>query len=277
MEEAKGVIKRYRDHYRTRNLKSYVVGNRKQRQFVTMAAHELGMMPTTEGALDLKLDLTHAIDGFHGNEHAFPIVPLYKDVVEFIARSGMTYTPTLLVAYGGPWAENYFYTNTEVHDNKKIQRYIPDNIVQARTRRRPWFRDDEHVFPKLAAQAAKITRAGGRVGVGAHGQLQGIGYHWELWALQSGGMTEMEALRAATLHGAEIIGVGQDLGSIENGKLADMIILKENPLKDIKNTNTIRYVMMNGELFDGNTMKKLWPEEKEMEPLWWWDDGPLDK
>ena len=176
IKEAKGVIKRYRDHYRTRNLKSYIVGNRKQRHFVAMASHELGMMPTTEGALDLKLDLTHAIDGFHGNEHSFPIVPLFKDVVELIARGGMTYTPTLLVAYGGPWAENYFYTNTEVHDNKKVQRFIPDNIVQSRTRRRPWFRNDEHVFPKLAAQAAKITRAGGRVGVGAHGQLQGIGY-----------------------------------------------------------------------------------------------------
>jgi Tol biopolymer transport system component/predicted amidohydrolase len=277
MEEAKGVIKRYRDHYRTKNLKSYVVGNRKQRQFVAMAAYELGMMPTTEGALDLKLDITHAIDGFHGNEHALPIVPLYKDVVELLARGGMTYTPTLLVAYGGPWAENYYYTTTEVHDSPKVQRFIPDNIIQSRTRRRPWFREDEHVFPKLAEEAAKVARAGGRVGVGAHGQLQGIGYHWELWALQSGGMSEMEALLSATLHGAEIIGVGQDLGSIEKGKLADLIVLDKNPLDNIRNTNSVRYVMANGELFEGDTMNKQWPSEKELEPLWWWDDGPDGK
>ena len=183
LDQAKSVLSRYKEHYRTRNLKSYIVGNRRQRQLVVQAARELEMMPTTEGALDLKLDLTHVLDGFSGNEHSFPIVPLYKDVVELVARSGISYTPTLLVAYGGPFAENYYYTSTEVHDDEKLNRFLPHNLIDSHTQRRPWFREEEHVFKKTAAQAAKIVRAGGRVGVGSHGQLQGLGYHWEMWSL----------------------------------------------------------------------------------------------
>ena len=277
VKEARGVIARYKDHYRTRNLKSYIVGNRKQRQFMVKAAHELQMMPTTEGGLDLKLDLTHVLDGFSGNEHSLPIVPLYKDVVELVARSGIGYTPTLLVAYGGPFAENHFYTATEVHDDAKLRRFLPHNIVDAKSRRRPWFRRDEHVYPKIAAAAAEIIRAGGYVGIGSHGQLQGLGYHWEMWALASGGLKPMEVLRAATLHGAKIIGLSQDLGSIEPGKMADLVVLNKNPLEDIRNTNSVRYVMKNGELFDGDTLDQIWPKEETLKPLWWWDADPVTR
>ena len=219
-------------------------------------------MPTTEGGLDLKLDLTHVIDGFSGNEHSLPIVPLYRDVVELVARSGIGYTPTLLVNYGGPFAENDFYTHEEVHDDVKLRRFIPHVVVDSKTRRVAWFREDEYAYPKTAAQAAKIHRAGGRVGVGAHGQLQGLGYHWEMWALASGGMRPLEVLRAATLHGAEMIGYAQDIGSLEPGKLADLVVLDRNPLTDIRNTNSIRYVMKNGELFEADTLDQIWPEEK---------------
>ncbi len=274
LEEVKGVLSKYKKHYRTQNLKSYIVGNRKQRQLVVQAAKELEIMPTTEGGLDLKLDMTHAIDGFAGNEHSLPIVPLYKDVVELYAQSGIGYTPTLLVNYGGPFAENFFYETTEVHDDAKLNRFTPHNIIDQKTKRRQWFRQDEYAFPQTAAQAGKIIRAGGRVGIGSHGQLQGLGYHWEMWALSMGGLTPLEVLRAATRHGAEIIGYAQDLGSIEPGKLADLVVLARNPLDNIRNTNSIRYVMKNGELFEGDTLNQLWPVEKELPPLWWWNDAP---
>lgn len=274
LDEARDTIKRYKKYYRTNTIKSYMVGNRQQRQWVVQACKENGIMPTTEGGLDLKLNMTHAIDGMAGNEHAFPIVPLWKDVVELMAKSGMFYTPTLLVAYGGPWAENYFYETTEVYRDPKIRRFIPHETLMLKAKRRPWFAKDEHVYPKLAAAAAKIVRAGGRVCIGGHGQLQGIQCHWEMWALSEGGLSNHEVLRAATLHGAEAIGLDQDLGSIEAGKMADFIVLNKDPLENIRNTNTIRLVMKNGELFNGDTMDQVWPSEKALPEQWWWKDQP---
>ena len=269
-------LKRYKQHYRTPNIKSYMVGNRKQRQWVVMASKELGLMPTTEGGRDMKLDLTHAIDGMHGNEHTLPVFPLYKDVVELFARTKTAYTPTLLVNYGGIIAEEYFYATTEVHDDRKLNRFYPHNVLDDLTRRRRvWARQDEFVFPQAAEAAAKIQRAGGLVGVGGHGQLQGLGYHWEMWALAMGGMTPREVLEAATIDGARIIGFDEDLGSLEKGKLADLVVLDRNPLENIRNTNSVRYVMKNGELYEGQTMNQIWPAQKPLPAFWWHNTGPI--
>ncbi len=265
-------LKRYREHYRTPNIKSYMVGNRQQRQWVVRASKELQLMPTTEGGRDLKLDLTHAIDGFHGNEHTLPVVPLYDDVVQLYARTRTAYTPTLLVLYGGVIAEEHFYSTIDVHDDPKLNRFYPHNRLDEMSQRRSvWVRDEEQVFDDAAAQAAKIQRAGGLIGVGGHGQLQGLGYHWEMWALAMGGMTPAEVLRAATIDGAEIIGIAQDLGSVEVGKLADLVVLTADPLADIRNTTSIRYVMKNGELYDGQTLDQIWPVERALPPFWWWE------
>ncbi len=276
-EQAVGVLKKYRDHYRTRNIKAYLSGNRKQRQHVIQASKELGMMPTTEGGLDMKLDLTQVQDGFWGTEHSFPLIPLYRDVVEFVARSGSTYTPTLLVLYGGPWAEEYFFTQENPHDDAKVRRFMPHFVVDTKTQRRQWFRPEEHAFDRTAAEAAKIVRAGGLVGIGSHGQFQGLGYHWELWALASGGLAPMEVLRAATANGAIIIGRQDEIGSLETGKFADLVILDANPLDDIRNTNAIDRVMQNGRLYDADTMDQVWPEQVPLAPLWFWDEDPMPR
>ena len=268
-EHARRVLSRYKDHYRVRNLKSYIAGNREQRQWIVQAAESLGLMPTTEGALDMKLDMTHIIDGFSGNEHNFPIVDLHPDVVQLAARSGIAYTPTLLVTYGGPAAENYFFTRESPARDTKLARFTPPQVIAGRALRVPWFADTEHIFPRVAAQAAKIIRAGGRVGIGSHGQLQGLGYHWELWALASGGLTPYEALRAATLHGAEMIGVAGDIGTITPGKLADLVVLDADPLADIRHSDDIVYVVKNGEMFAGDTLDRIWPVSEPLPAQWW--------
>ena len=271
---AEAVLTRYRDHYRVHNLKAYISGNRRQRQWLAQAAHKLKLMPTTEGALDMKLNMTHAIDGFSGNEHNFPIVDLHADTVELVTRSGMSYTPTLLVTYGGPWAENFFYATESPHDDPKLRRFTPLPFLAARTLRRFWFHEREYNFPQVAANAAKIIRAGGRVGVGGHGQLQGLGYHWELWALASGGLTPTEALTAATRHGAEIIGVAQDIGTVETGKLADLVVLNSDPMANIRNTADLALVVKGGEVFEADTLNQIWPQPKSLPPQWWQELGP---
>jgi hypothetical protein len=274
-DEAADVVSRYKDYYRTSMVKSYLVGNRRQREFMVEACQRLHMMPTTEGAADMPLDLTHVIDGFSGNEHQFPIFPLYKDVTELVAKSGIFYTPTYIIeGYGGPGTENYYFETTNVHDDPKVRRFVPHNIIDTRASRMTWFRKEEYVNASSAADAAAIMRAGGKVCVGGHGEFQGLSYHWELWSLQAGKMSNLEALRAATLNGAEAIGLAQDLGSIEPGKLADLVVLSKNPLDDIHNSTAIRYVMKNGELFDGNTLDEVWPTKKPLAPLWWWNDHP---
>lgn len=274
--DADHTMDRYSEYFKTGTIKQYLSGDRNVRQWLIRAAKERQIMPTTEGALDLKLNLTQVLDGYPGHEHSLPIVPLYKDVIEVMAQTKTYYTPTLLVAYGGPWAENYFYTNMDVRANEKLNRFMPQREILKITRRRPWFPTSEHVFSKLAEQANKILEAGGRVGIGSHGQLQGLGYHWELWAVASGGMTPMNALRAATIFGAEAIGVEKELGTLNSGFLADLLVMDANPLDDLENTTSLRYVMKNGILYDADTLDEVWPNAQAMPPLEWLrDQGPL--
>jgi len=276
LEEAKHHVRRYKKAGAVR-LKQYMQSRRIERQWLIMAAKEIGINITAEGGGDLKVDLSMVADGYTGLEHSLPIVPLYKDVTEFIAKAKTYYTPTLIVSYGGEFGQFLWRQRMNIHEDAKLRRFTPHEVIDRRSRRHPFLLEEEYHFPLIAKGAGEVVRRGGNVCLGAHGEQQGLGAHWELWMLAEG-MSNHMALRSATLTGAECLGMQNDLGSIEPGKFADLIVLNNNPLDDIKSSNDILYVIKNGELFDGNTMNQQAPTKKQFKPfMWQTEDDEISK
>ena len=267
IDEARYHIRRLKAQGATA-VKSYNQMRRDVRQWIISAARDEEILVVPEGGSMYQQNMSMVLDGHTGIEHAIPVVPLYRDAVQLVGRSRTGYTPTLIVGYGGIWGENYWYQHYNVYDNERLLQFVPRSIVDARSRRRLLIPEEEWNHIAISKSAKAIAEAGGRVQLGAHGQLQGLGAHWELWMLAQGGMTPMEALRSATLWGAEYIGLGTDVGSLEPGKLADLVVLDADPLDDIQNTERIDMVMKNGFLYDSD-LNELWPEQRPVPPLRW--------
>jgi imidazolonepropionase-like amidohydrolase len=276
-EDAKFSIARTKA-YGAFSVKSYKQPRREQRQQVIKAARDLGIMVYPEGGSTFFHNMTMILDGHTSIEHNVPIAPLYSDVIQLWAASKTANTPTLIVNYGGLNGEYYWYQTTNVWEEQKLLKYTPRSVIDSRSRHRTMAPMEEyengHILTSQSCK--KLVDAGVHVCVGGHGQLQGLGVLWEMWNLSQGGMTNMEVLRAATIHGAEYIGMEQSLGSIEVGKLADIIILEKNPLEDIHYINSVMYTIINGRMYDTETMDEVGNYNKPRSKFFWEQEGYND-
>lgn len=251
-------------------VKSYNQPRRDQRQQILAAAKELGMMVVPEGGATHTHNFTMVADGHTGVEHTLALERVYSDVTQFWGPSGVGYTPTLVVAYGGISGENYWYDTTDVWRDKRLANFVPRWVIEPRSVRRTKAPEEDYNHINCASICKALTDVGIGVHIGAHGQLAGLAAHWELWMLGQGGMTNFECLRAATIRGAEYIGLDKDLGTVEPGKLADLIILDKDPSKNLRDSVSIRWVVANGRVFDSMTMDEVRPNAVKR-PAWFFD------
>jgi imidazolonepropionase-like amidohydrolase len=248
--------------------KSYNQPRRDQRQMIVAAARELEMMVVNEGGALFQHNMTMVLDGHTGIEHSLSIPAVYDDVLQLWGASEVGNTPTLGVAFGGIEGERYWYHHTDVFDHPRLTRFVPNDQLDARSRRRVMAPEEEYNHILVARLVDELRDAGVSIQLGAHGQREGLAAHWELWMLEQGGMTPLEALQAGTIAGARYLGLDRDLGSLEAGKLADLIVLDGNPLEDLRSSETVRYTMVGGRLYDAWTLDEIGNHPRERGRFW---------
>jgi len=274
LEDAKSALRRTQA-FGAFSVKSYNQPRREQRQQVIEAARQLGIRVVPEGGSFFYHNLSMVADGHTSVEHNLPVAPLYNDVIQFWSKTNTSNTPTLIVNYGAVTGEYYWYQNTEVWKKEKLLKYTPRAIIDSRSRHRTMIPQEEYENGHILTSRSlkKLTDAGVKINLGAHGQLQGLGAHWELWMLQQGGMTNYEALKCATVNGAALLGMEKQIGSLKAGKLADLIIIDGNPMEDIRKTENVVYTMVNGRLYDTSTMNEIGNTDKKRTKFYWELDG----
>ena len=250
------------------SVKSYNQPRRDQRQMIVAAAQDLGMLVVNEGGALFQHNMTMVADGHTGIEHSLSVGAIYDDVIQFWGNSRVGNTPTLGVAYGGIQGEDYWYEHTDVWANERLLNYVPREVIDARSRRRQKAPEGEYNHILAAGVVNVLDRAGVPIMLGAHGQREGLAAHWEMWMFEQGGMSPHRALIAGTLNGARYIGMEADLGSLEAGKLADLIVLEENPLDNLRSSELVRYVMVGGRIFDALSMNEIAGEKRQRKPFW---------
>jgi len=251
------------------SIKNYNQPRREQRQQVTTAAREEGMLVVSEGGSQFHMDLSMVADGNSAIEHNLPQSMLYDDVLQFWSQTKVAYTPTLGVTYGGLRGEDYWYQQSNVWEHPILSNYVPPHILQPRSVRRVLAPDSDYYHTVSSKTAKLMADKGVMVSIGAHGQREGLASHWEMWSFAQGGMSAVEVLRTATTTPAKALGFDHDLGSIEAGKLADLVILDANVLEDIFQSDKVNMVMLNGRLYDAATLNEKVTGSRTTKPFYW--------
>jgi Tol biopolymer transport system component len=257
------------------SIKQYAQPRRDQRQWMAEASRIVGMNETSEGGHFME-DLGFIMDGQTGFEHSFSEVPMYSDGAKFFGKAGATYSPTLVVAGPSAWSIEYWFQQSDVWKDPKQRRWFPWRALVPPTRVR-WTRPEtDYSYPLVAQAMADIIAEGGYGAIGSHGEHHGLASHWEVW-MGATALGNHGALEVASLHGARFLGADKDLGSIEVGKLADMMILNSNPLENIRNTTDAKFVMKGGKLYDAMSLDQIWPKAVPFGPYYWVNDDMLQQ
>ena len=244
------------------SVKSYNQPRRDQRQQVLWASRDLNMMVVPEGGGKLQQNLSMLVDGHTGLEHSIPIETGYNDLTQLWKATKFGYTPTFVVSYGGMMGEEYWYDRTEVWKNPRLLRYTPSFLLDRRAIRRPTAPDNQYNHVNVAEYAKTLRDNGVGVHIGAHGQREGLAAHWELWIMEQGGFTPWEALRGGTIDGAVHLGMDKDIGSIEVGKLADLVVINGDVLNNLKLSEMVEYTVLNGRIYEAATMNEVGAKQK---------------
>jgi len=255
------------------SVKSYNYLRRDQRQQVLKAGRELDIMVVPEGGMRFEQNMSQIVDGHTGIEHSLSIHTAYDDLKQLWSQTEVVWSPTFGVAYGGMMGEEYWYDRTEVWKNERLLNFVPKSVVYPRSIRRPTAPDELYNHVAVAEMTHQMNELGVPVVIGAHGQLAGLAAHWEMWMMVQGGFSPWEALRGATIDGARYFGMDADIGSIEEGKLADLVVIDGDVLENIRVSENVAYTMLNGRLYDASTMNQIAPESVERGPLFFEREG----
>jgi len=255
------------------SVKNYNQPRREQRQMVVIAAQKEGMEVVPEGGSLYSMDVTLVQDGNSTLEHNLPVDRFYDDIVSFWSQTKTNYTPTLVVAYGGLAGDPYWRQHMDVWKHPLLSKHAPPALLAARNVRRAAAPEEDYVDGATAREAKKLADRGVQVAIGAHGQQAGLGPHWELWSFVRGGWTPVEALAAGTINSARSLGYAKDVGSLEPGKLADLLVLDADPTVDIRNSDKISRVMLGGRLYDAATLNEVDTGKRVRQPYWWERSG----
>ncbi len=269
-DDAKEHVTRLREQG-AHGVKNYNQPRREQRQQVTHAARELDMLVVPEGGSLYHMDMSLVADGNSSVEHNLPVLEIYDDVIQMYSQTDVAYVPTLVVTYGGVRGEDYYYQESDVWKHPILSKHVPPTVLQARAVRRQMVPEEDYADDDSAAVAKKLMDAGVLVTIGAHGQREGLAAHWEIWTFARGGMSPLQALKTATVDPAKHLGFFKDIGTLEPGKLADLVILDANPMDNIRNTDKIDKVMLGGRLYEAGTMNETVTGTRKRAPYWWED------
>ncbi|MFT5435027.1 MAG: hypothetical protein ACI9OJ_005743, partial [Myxococcota bacterium] len=254
-------------------IKQYLQPRRDQRQWIADASRKRQLMVTAEGS-DLAYNLSMIMDGQTAWEHPLSYVVTYGDVHKFFGKAGAVYSPTWAVGGTGPWNEEYFFGESDLWKDPKQRRFMPWRQFIPQQQRRMLRPTEHYGFPMISQTLADIIAEGGYGAIGSHGQAHGLGSHWEVW-MAATALGNLGALEVASKHGAYFLGADRDLGTLEEGKLADLLVLNSNPLDNIRNTMDIRFVMKGGTMWEGETLDQVWPAQVPFGPYYWVDEDAM--